>query len=467
MNTANAEVTIQSVLTVGILTGIAVIMYAIWADYEERTISEKLTEKFEDEEYALRLRQIRITSLFPMATQLFIFFGSSPVRWAYPFTCLVFFFSAIFLQTQIQQKLERKLASANPNRVPSADPRKVSELKPNSLDFKQTASSSAMKYIIWSAVSFSTSILILAASVIAFFVLGKWLHTSPSVQTILVLMGVGCGICASIGLVFALAPRQLCLLLPCEPLDKKRPGAAALIKEKFTAAGLTTPQLYVVSSHQANWNNAVLAGFKSGRWIFKPALFISQNLIDDCDPLLLRAIISHEVSHFALNHLRKRFVATLGWMISISFASSLILTGLQFLLKPDAIALFYPLAVLIPILLPFSLIQRQSQKHEFEADAHAVKHLNAGAQPMIKALMWIDGFKENFKVTLDLKQASPLVQNLQKSHGSHPSTQARIDRINAIQASAPYLEWPIEGDKASTVTPSRYSDNQDDTSLAA
>ncbi len=116
MNTVDVEVTLQSVATVGILTAIAVIMYAIWADYEERSIQDE-SGKMEDATRALRLRQIRITSLFPMATQLFIFFGSSTVRWAYPVTCLGFFIAAIFIQTQIQQKLEKKLLTLNPKKV--------------------------------------------------------------------------------------------------------------------------------------------------------------------------------------------------------------------------------------------------------------------------------------------------------------------------------------------------------------
>ena len=185
--------------------------------------------------------------------------------------------------------------------------------------------------------------------------------------------------------------------------------------------GFRSRGLYVMDgSKRSAHGNAFFAGFGASKRI---VLF--DTLVERLEPTEVEAVLAHELGHYKLNHIKKR--------LAVSFASSLaglfILgllarqpwfyegLGVQMQTLPVALLLFMLVSSTFGFFLS-PLASLFSRKHEFEADAYATRHAEAGE--LVKALVKL--YKDN-AATLT---PDPLHSAF---YDSHPPAATRIARL--------------------------------------
>jgi STE24 endopeptidase len=191
--------------------------------------------------------------------------------------------------------------------------------------------------------------------------------------------------------------------------------------------GFASKGLFIMDgSKRSAHGNAYFSGFGAAKRIV-----FFDTLLARLNPQEVEAVLAHELGHFKLKHIVKRicvifavslvFLALLGFLKSqIWFYTGLGVTPLPFG-SNDAMALIL-FALILPIftflLSPLSSLT--SRKHEFEADAFAVKHTNA--PDLVSALVKL--YEDN---------ASTLTPDPLHSafYDSHPPATVRIDRLLA------------------------------------
>jgi STE24 endopeptidase len=202
------------------------------------------------------------------------------------------------------------------------------------------------------------------------------------------------------------------------------------IEGLMARVGFASKGLFVMDgSRRSAHGNAYFSGFGAAKRIV-----FFDTLIERLAPHEIEAVLAHELGHFKLRHIVKRivvmfalslaFLALLGYLKEQSwFYTGLGVTPL--LTGPnDAMALLLFMLVL-PIftfvLGPLNAIT--SRKHEFEADAFAAKHSDAGH--LISALVKM--YEDN---------ASTLTPDPLHSafYDSHPPASVRIAHLNGAAA---------------------------------
>ena len=199
------------------------------------------------------------------------------------------------------------------------------------------------------------------------------------------------------------------------------------IEGLMARVGFASKGLFVMDgSRRSAHGNAYFSGFGAAKRIV-----FFDTLIERLAPHEIEAVLAHELGHFKLRHIDTRMVV----MFALSLAllaylkeQSWFYTGLgvtPLLDGPnDAMALLLFMLVL-PIFTfvfgPLSAIT--SRKHEFEADAFAAKHSDAGY--LISALVKM--YEDN---------ASTLTPDPLHSafYDSHPPASVRIAHLNGAQA---------------------------------
>jgi STE24 endopeptidase len=207
-------------------------------------------------------------------------------------------------------------------------------------------------------------------------------------------------------------------------------GLKARIEGLMARVGFASKGLFVMDgSRRSAHGNAYFSGFGAAKRIV-----FFDTLIERLAPHEIEAVLAHELGHFKLRHIVKR--------IAVMFALSLAFLALLGYLKEqawfytglgvtprlagpnDAMALLLFMLVL-PIftfvLGPLSAIT--SRKHEFEADAFAAKHSDAGH--LVSALVKM--YEDN---------ASTLTPDPLHSafYDSHPPASVRIAHLHAAAA---------------------------------
>ncbi len=198
------------------------------------------------------------------------------------------------------------------------------------------------------------------------------------------------------------------------------------IDKLLERTGFKSDGIFVMDgSKRSSHGNAYFTGIgKNKRIVF------FDTLLKDMKNKEIEAILAHELGHFHHKHIRKQII--------ISFLTSLIgLALLGYLIKQPWF--FYGLGiseisnhtalVLFGLIIPmFSFVIKpisnaSSRKHEFEADAFAIKHTNANN--LVSSLIKL--YRDN---------ASTLTPDRLYSafHDSHPSASIRINHLKeAIQ----------------------------------
>ena len=195
------------------------------------------------------------------------------------------------------------------------------------------------------------------------------------------------------------------------------------IQSLMDKCGFRSRGIYVMDgSKRSGHGNAYFTGFGNNKRIV-----FFDTLLESLEADEIEAVLAHELGHFRLKHIQKRLFSTallsfcglalLGWLAQQTwFYQGL---GVSQSSHWMALLLFIMvLPVFTFILQP--VLSRLSRKHEFEADAYAVKQ-SSGAD-LIQALVKM--YREN---------ASTLTPDPLYSawHDSHPSAPVRIARISA------------------------------------
>lgn len=210
--------------------------------------------------------------------------------------------------------------------------------------------------------------------------------------------------------------------------NKFSPLEDAELKQKIetlaSECGFSATDIEVMDgSKRSAHGNAYFTGF--GR--AKKIVFFD-TLLEKLTHAEIKAVLAHELGHYALKHIIKRILP----MIVMIFA---ILYGLDWLIKSDwfyqafhidngthLLALLLLSLVLPPFIGILSpLFSYSSRKHEFEADAFAAKH--SKAEDLISALLAL--YRDNATTLTPDKWYS-------RWHDSHPPASERIGALEKL-----------------------------------
>ncbi|MEN8206256.1 MAG: M48 family metallopeptidase [Pseudomonadota bacterium] len=205
------------------------------------------------------------------------------------------------------------------------------------------------------------------------------------------------------------------------PLDNE--ALKQRIQALMDKCGFRSKGIFVMDgSKRSGHGNAYFTGFGSNKRIV-----FFDTLLESLEPAEIEAVLAHELGHFKLRHIQKRLLSTfglslaalalLGWLagenwfylgLGVSQPSSWMALMLFMLAMPVFTFFLQPLLSLL------------SRKHEFEADAYAVRQ-SSGAD-LIHALVKM--YRENASTLTP----DPLYSAF---HDSHPPAPVRISHISA------------------------------------
>ena len=200
---------------------------------------------------------------------------------------------------------------------------------------------------------------------------------------------------------------------------------AGTLRDRLTAllarCGFSADGIFVMDgSRRSAHGNAYFTGL--GR--HKRIVFFD-TLMNQLEESELEAVLAHELGHYRRHHIHKSLalmalssflgLALLGWLADQNW----FYTAFGVSRPGDAMALLLFLLV-VPVFMVFvqPLFGALSRRHEFEADAFAAEHADAGA--LVSGLVKL--YREN---------ASPLVSDplYAAFHYSHPPPEERVARL--------------------------------------
>ena len=196
---------------------------------------------------------------------------------------------------------------------------------------------------------------------------------------------------------------------------------AARIEALLARCGFRSSGLYVMDgSKRSSHGNAYFTGFGAAKRIV-----FFDTLLARLAPAEIEAVLAHELGHFKRHHVWKRiavlFAASLAllWVLGQLIGQPWFYTELNVTTMSTATALL--LFVLVTPAFTFllqPLVSLHSRRHEFEADAYAATHANAGE--LVQALVKL--YQDN---------ASTLTPDPIHSafYDSHPPAATRIARL--------------------------------------
>ncbi|MCK5479786.1 MAG: M48 family metallopeptidase [Gammaproteobacteria bacterium] len=194
------------------------------------------------------------------------------------------------------------------------------------------------------------------------------------------------------------------------------------IQALLDKCGFRSKGIYVMDgSKRSGHGNAYFTGIgRNKRIVF------FDTLLDSLEPQEIEAVLAHELGHFKLKHIQKRFLsaaalslaglAILGWLASETW----FYTGLGVSQPSDWMALLL-FMMIMPVFTFFlqPVMSLLSRKHEFEADAYAVQQ--SSGSDLIHALVKM--YRENASTLTP----DPLYSAF---HDSHPPAPVRIAHIS-------------------------------------
>jgi STE24 endopeptidase len=209
--------------------------------------------------------------------------------------------------------------------------------------------------------------------------------------------------------------------------NKFSPLEDETLKQRIQAlmdkCGFRSNGIFVMDgSKRSGHGNAYFTGFGNNKRIV-----FFDTLLESLEPQEIEAVLAHELGHFRLKHIQKRLLSTmalsftalalLGWLAGQNWFYH----GLG-VSHPSAWMALLLFIMVLPVFSFFlqPLLSRLSRKHEFEADAYAVKQ--SSGTDLVHALVKM--YREN---------ASTLTPDPLYSayHDSHPPAPVRIAHIYA------------------------------------
>ena len=204
-------------------------------------------------------------------------------------------------------------------------------------------------------------------------------------------------------------------------------GLAAMLESCFQRAKLPIPSFWVLDMDRQKAHNAMVAGLRSGRGPFRPALFFTRSLVERLSPPEFEAVILHEVSHLSLRHMARRLYWSVGALFLAFLAGSLLMYALSPWLSQE----WRPAAAMVALAFSFwaqmATLRWQVRKQELEADAHAVFALGADLEALASALEKITHMNDH-----QMGQKDP--SSYFNPASAHPTPDQRIIILRALRA---------------------------------
>ncbi len=410
VDTVNPQMAVKGL---AILAALPVVILALWADYFGRAVSQrhKTDPLFEREP---ELNTARLAGLLAIVAQFFVFMGTAEVRTESPILANLIFVLAVLAQSSIIRSLEKKL----PGRV-------IESLKPLSARVQtppQDPVASAGKAFFWAMAGGAMYVGVLLGSVATCIFFAKVFHASTPVTSALVIGGSIVGVLGGLGLNFALGAFHLSRMLPVQPIEE--PGMRTLIESLFTRAGLPVPRLWMIEAERVREANAMIAGFKNGKGIFRPGFFITRCTLESLNPGELEAVVLHEISHLQMGHLSKRLIYSAS-LIFLTTAAATFCVFLSHIFLPASSArdMVGVAAAAAAFVITFKLLGKQSRQHELQADAYSVEKLGASLEDLSSSLRKLDQINSQDPMRGTMTAIT--------SGSSHPSTEQRLAALQA------------------------------------
>lgn len=381
-----------------ILTAIPIVGIALWGEYFWKYIEEQRQESTEFDPTE-EMQKIRLTTISALFLQLFLFLVTSETRQAYPLTTMVLFSTAVFIHLWQQGSMEQRLNSFS----------KTGKNPPGLLLL-------GLRTFFWVTLSGVLYLSIVFMSISFFVFLAKLSQVGAPWNILMVLTGLIIGIIAGLGTSFALGPVQIRKMFPTSPLSDD--NIRNEIESCFHERSLNPPALWVIDLEEGQSHNVMISGFRRGRGILKPALFISKPLLGALTPGQLRSIVLHEIAHIQLHHLNTRFTLSSGLIIASSlFSGSLALLSYFAFHTPGISSWVAIISLVVCFMTALRMIGNQGRMQEIEADIFAVKS-GARLEDLEGALRKLDELNQ-VNLNHDKEQRNP-------SQGTHPHTDERI-----------------------------------------
>ena len=397
-----------------VLTAIPIVLFALWGDYFGRYLLARSKEE-KDFEPATEIYRVRLTGLFALLAQMMLFFGSADIRKIYPYKTNLLFLGALVIQMIMQTWTERRLAPKMADGRPTVEPLGV-----------------VFRAFIWSVFGGVLYVGVMIASLYFFGAISVLLKATGALAVGLMAMGAVVGVVAGLGIGFALGPFQLRRMLPTYAMESS--SLREMVESCFIRAGVQVPSIWIVG-HQGpaqvgmpQFSNAMIAGFQSGRGLFRPGLFLARPLLDSLSPEELQAVVFHEISHIRLSHLKKRFIYSSGMILGTSLVAGLGIISTHVLMPGGELNGVFAFAVMLAAFMTtFRSLVRQNRFHEIEADIEAVR-VGATVEGLCEALRKLDRLNH-------IEASMPGQRSPTLSGSGHPATEERIKIIRTFYAS--------------------------------
>ncbi|AKF25504.1 protease [Sulfurovum lithotrophicum] len=227
--------------------------------------------------------------------------------------------------------------------------------------------------------------------------------------------------------------RQVLSHYHAEPVDRAHASGLYQIVEKLTRrAGLPMPALYIIPEQQPN-------AFATGRNYEHAAVAVTKGLLDLMTDEEVEAVIAHELSHI------KHYDMLIGTVAATIAGAIAMLANFGMFFgggdrdRPNPIVM---IALMIIMPLVASIIQMTvSRNREFMADEGSAR-MTGHPEWLQSALAKLD----NYARSITLPEADPQTAHmfiinpfsgkdvsLKQLFSTHPSTEARIERLEALK----------------------------------
>lgn len=391
----------RAFLTLAFLTAIPVVILALWAEYTKKAWDDEKELTDTPEMRNEQIRQVRWGGFAGFLTQIFVFFSNHEARAEHPGWCAFLLIMALFAQNTIQYGLEKRLR----------------ELKESPVEHARIG----LKSFFWTMASLAGYLGVIGLFVGAATAVGLTFKFPPAAFALILFGGGILGITCALALTFALGPIYLKQLFSTKPIVD--PEIQGILKECFSRGKVPEPEFLTIELEHFGAHNALVAGYKSGRGVFRPAVFITPSLIKNLTPEEFRAVIFHEVSHLSLNHMRRRFLSTTGALFGSVLAASILLVTAHLLFPAPLTDLVRFICLFIPVLVPLSHLKKQMDRQEDEADLHAIATMGASFDDFSTALRKLDLMNDQLLYT------DQIVPIRKTPSVGHPETEARLKRL--------------------------------------
>ena len=386
------QATTNPLLITAILTAIGITLFTLWEEYFEKYV-DHVTADDPEFDRSRELGQIRFAGLLGLIAQGTIYLASSESRTRHPWFTVGLFLLAVFIQSQLQFKAERKLRKLEAGQAGHAGLLGRSVL---------VAAGGVVGYFAF-----------IYICAIGAFVAARALGVPQWAMLLCSAIGFVIGILGGLAISFALAPRLLRATISCAPLEDLK--WRELFDRSFARAGIRTPDYWIINTGGFKFSNALVAGFQG----FGAGLFITQSLLHSCAPDEIEAVIMHEVSHLKLKHMRQRMVASFVNILATLFGATTLIT-MTMLFLPAMNGLMMLLVPLAAFFIPFAAVRGLVKKQEIEADAHAILNLGAKTEALASAMRKIDAMND---LSIDRHKDT---KTYPWTESGHSSTEERI-----------------------------------------